>query len=622
MERMNTFNNIDYIIVGIYMLSMLLIGFLVNRLNKGDEDYFKGGNKIPWAMSAMSLFIGSFSAYMFVGASGQAFNTGPACLLLFTSPFWGCILVYYFFAHKWRRTRITSPMEFIQMRYGNGLRYFLSFLGIPLTFLGIGKLLFVLSIFLSSALGLTGEYRILSFSLNGLELCIIATGIIIVLYTTAGGLWAVILTDSVQFIIVMVMSVFVVPLSFIALGKGGFLKGIAQFATHPPTPDYFHLIKPSQILSFTLAWICLFLFSFPGNSAVAQRLYSVPNERDAKKTIALSAIFYVLAPMIWVFPIFVMRPLLTNMKELWPQLNNPNEATYVTITLMLLPNGMIGLMVSAILAATMSTVSTMYNIFSSIFIRDIYKPLFSRKSDPKELLHVGRIVTFICGIITIWVGIVLANYGKADAFTVTYTLVSHLSLVFALPVVAGILFRRIPWWTPFVSIPICLSTTLSLELFWGGKLAGLYPESIFGDIKKYLYQCKVFGAIIVNAAVFLIASLYYNENDPRNRGADELFRLMKKPVQEDENAALYVPNLKTYRVLGWVLAFFGACMIVLYLSGLTEDPRAINLIAGLIFMGLFGMIEWFTSPGYSPFEIVRRQLKESGNTETTNREAE
>jgi hypothetical protein len=80
---MNSFNFIDYTIVGIYMLSMLVIGFLVSRISKGDADYFKGGNRIPWVMSAMSLFIGSFTAYMFVGASGQAFNAGPACLLLF-----------------------------------------------------------------------------------------------------------------------------------------------------------------------------------------------------------------------------------------------------------------------------------------------------------------------------------------------------------------------------------------------------------------------------------------------------------------------------------------------------------------------------------------------------------
>ncbi|MBN1900895.1 hypothetical protein JW926_06160 [Candidatus Sumerlaeota bacterium] len=606
---MNAFNIIDYVIVGIYMLSMLLIGFLVRSFSKGDEDYFKGGNKIPWAMSAMSLFIGSFSAYMFVAASGQAYKTGFSCLLLFTSPAYACIVIYFLMAHLWRRTRITSPMELIEMRYGNGVRYFFTFVPIPFGILGAGNLLFVLSIFISSALGFTGEYNILWFTLNGLELCILVTGIIIVIYTTVGGLWAVILTDTVQFIIVMVMSMIVVPLSFMALGKGRLFSGIQHFISNPPTEDYFHLVKPSQTLIFSVSWILLTLFSTMGNNALGQRCYSVPTEKDAKKTVLLSGIFYIIAPIIWVLPIFVMRPFLTNMESLWPQLKNPNEATYVTITLMLLPNGMIGLTVSAILAATMSTVSTVYNIFSSIFIRDIYKPLFARKADSRDLMHVGRWVTLAYGMITILMGFILARYGKADAFKTTFTIGSHTGLVFAFPIIVGLLFRRIPWWSPFVSAAICLVTTLSLEIFFGVSDRS-FSWGVFENIRKYLFEWKIFGAIFVNVIVYLIVALFYNEKDPMNKKADHLFALLKKPVSEDSDADLFVPNLKTYRIVGLILAFFGIAMIVLWISGIVNDPRNINLIAGVFFLALFALIEWFTSARFSPFITVRNQTQQ------------
>lgn len=610
---MNAFNTIDYTIVVVYMLSMLLIGFLVSRFSKGDEDYFKGGNKIPWVMSSMSLFIGSFSAYMFVAASGQAYKTGFASLLLFTSPVYACIVIYFFMAHLWRRTRITSPMEYIEMRYGNGIRYFFTFVQIPFSILGVGNLLFVLSIFISSALGFTGEYRILWFSLNGLELCILVTGIIIVIYTAVGGLWAVVLTDTVQFIIVMVMAIIVVPLSFIALGKGSLFGGIQHFLTNPPTENYYHLIKPSQLFYFSLAWIFLTLFSSLGNTAIGQRCYSVPTEKDAKKTILLSGIFFVIAPTIWVIPIFVMRPFLTNMSELWPQLKNPNEASYVTITLMLLPNGMIGLTVSAILAATMSTVSTIYNLFSSIFIRDIYKPFFARKADSKNLMHVGRWATFGYGLITIMMGFLLARFGKADAFKTTFTIASHMGLVFTFPIAIGLLFRRVPWWSPFVSVAACISTTVSLEFLFGGTLAVSYPGSIFEHIKNYLFEWKIFGAICANIIVYVIASQFYNEKDPLNKKADHLFMLLKKPVSEDPDAEQFVPNLKTYRIVGLILAFFGLSMIMLWIAGITEDPRRINLIAGLSFIVLFAVIEWFTSARYSPFQTVRNQLQRQGS---------
>ena len=183
---LHTFNAVDAAVVVLYFVTMIIIGFVVTRLSKGDQDYFKGGNKIPWLMASMSIFIGAFTAYMFVAASGKAYESGLSCLLLFTSPFWACFIVYFFFAHRWRRTRITSPMEYVQMRYGNLTRLLFCLIPIPISCIGIGNSLYVLSIFLSSALGFTGEYQILWFTLNGLQLCMLATGIIIVLYTTAG----------------------------------------------------------------------------------------------------------------------------------------------------------------------------------------------------------------------------------------------------------------------------------------------------------------------------------------------------------------------------------------------------------------------------------------------------
>jgi SSS family solute:Na+ symporter len=403
--------------------------------------------------------------------------------------------------------------------------------------------------------------------------------------------------------------VILVPLSFMALGQGGLIEGVKQFVSSPPTQDYYHLFKPSQGFTFTLAWICLFLLSFPGSDSVGQRLYSVPDEKAARKTILLSALLYAIAPVIWVFPIFVMRPLLANMKELWPQLNNPNEASYVTITLMLLPNGMIGLVVSGILAATMSTISAIYNVISSIFIRDVYKPFFAPEAESRKLMAAGKVFTFVFGIITIWIGLLLANFGKIDAFTLTYTISTHAGFVFSAPIIAGLLFRRIPWWTPFVSIAACISTTMSLEFLFGGYLAREYPQGIFGDIKAHLYECKIFGAIAVNIIIFLISSRFYNDKDPRNQKADKLFSLLKKPISEDADAALFVPNLKTYRIVGWILAFYGVFMIALSMTGATNDPRRINLVAGLIFMGLYGMIQWWTSPRFSPFPLVRKQLQ-------------
>jgi len=598
---------IDYVIVIVYMISMALIGLFVSRFNKSDSDYFKGGNKVPWIMSGLSFFIGGFSAYMFVAASAQAYKTGLACLLLYSSVACGSIFSTIFLVHRWRRARVTSPMEYVGMRYGNTTRNLFNLVQIPAFSLMLGSWLYVLCIFVSSALGITGEYLIFGITFTGLQLCMIVTGIIIVFYTTVGGLWAVVVTDTVQFAIVMIVAIVVLPLSLKALaGTGGVLTGFKHFISNPPTADYFKLIKPSQTLSFTLAFATVNSISLAGHLASIQRSSCVPDEKSARKVGILSSILLVLSPILWVAPVFIMRPLLPDLTELWPDLKNPYDGTYVTIARMLLPNGMIGLTVAAIFAATMSTMSTMYNILSAIFTENVYKPLFGKKSSAKTMVWTGRLSTLFFGVLSIVLGFLLSNFH--DAFNTTLTIASHFGIIFAFPIIVGALFKRIPWWTVMVSVPVCLTGTLMLEfLVPAPDTAGL--DGLVKHMAEHLTQYKIFGAVGINALVFFVCSLLYNAKDPKNQKAGKFFELIKKPISEDENAELIIPNLNTYRIVGWTMALFGVCLSVIRITGLSEDPRNINLIVAAFFMLVFVVIQWLTSAKYSPIKLVREQRK-------------
>ena len=605
---MNKFALIDYGIVGVYLISMILIGFLTSRLSKDDKDFFKGGSKIPWGMASLSLFISGFSAYMFVAASGQAYKNGISCLVLFTSNVYGFIIVTFFLIHRWRRTRITSPMEYIQMRYGNPTRIFLTILQIPLSLLALGNMLYVLCIFISSALGLTGQYHILGFTLTGLQLSIVVTGCIVVSYTTMGGIWAVVITDTVQFIIVMVITIVIIPLSLNALSQGGgLIETIRAYIQNPPKPDYFHLVKPTQPLSFSLAWMALTSFGVLGGFDMVQRANCVADERAAKKVTGLATFLFLIAPVLWVAPVIIMRPLLPDMREVWPQLKNPDEGTFVAISLMLLPNGMLGLIVSAILAASMSTISTVFNIMSAIFTRDLYRPLIAPQAHPDQLMRVGRIATLVFGVIAIGLGFVLSRL--QDAFTTTFTIYSHISIAFAFPMIMGILIRRIPWWTAIASITVCFTTTLSLEMF-SPRLCATYG-GIFAHVSSHLFQYKIFAAIIMSGLTFFIASRFYREDGFNEDEATSLFRLIKKPIRDDETDGVFIPNLKTYRIVGGALALLGVSLVGLYILPSVKDPKGINLITGIIFLTIFGVIQWLTSPRYSPSRLVRQQLMDS-----------
>ena len=87
--------------------------------------------------------------------------------------------------------------------------------------------------------------------------------------------------------------------------------------------------------------------------------------------------------------------------------------------------------------------------------------------------------------------------------------------------------------------------------------------------------------------------------------ADHLFELLNKPISEDENAELFIPNLKTYRVVGWTLAAFG--MSSLIIRFFVKDTPNVSVIAGIMFLAIFGIVQWLTSPKYSPISLIRKQ---------------
>jgi SSS family solute:Na+ symporter len=596
-------NAFDYGIISVYLLVMVLIGFLLAKANKNDQDYFKGGSKIPWPLSSLSLFIGAFSAYMFVAASGQAYKCGIPSLLLYTSAFYPFMLAAIFWGRLWRRARITSPMEYVEMRFGPATKSLFTFIQVPFAIIGSGNSLYCLCIFMSSALGLTSTYSLLGMQLNGLQIAMILTGVIILVYTAAGGLWAVVVTDTVQFIIVMVVSLTVAIASIFFISGSG--AGIEAVLKNPPNPGYFKLVNNEQPLFFTIAYISLTLFSNPGSFSLIQRSSCVSDESAASKTSGFASIFFLIAPIIWLLPIFIMRTSLPDLGRLWPQLKNPTEATYLTIAMMLLPHGMIGLAVSAILAATLSSLSVNYNIMALIATHDIYKQYFNPKANPRHLMIAGKVLTVMFGICAILMGLLLAGY--KDAFNTTLLIASHTVLSTAFPLVLGILIRRVPWWIGIVSLLVCMGCTLSIDLFvpWAARFTGF---GLLRHIGNHPFEYKVFTAIYVNLAVFGLGYLHYNKSND-SAGAEELFGRFKRPISQDtEHGDVVVPNLKAYRLVAYSLAVFGTPLILFSLFFSERDPKRIDLVVGTCLIMMCGILCWITSM-HSPFGSVQRQIE-------------
>src|SRR3954470_17884366 len=115
--RMQTANDIDYIVIASYCVLMVLVGLYVARFNRSAAEYFRGGNRIPWLVAGLSSFMSGFSAWTFTGAAGLAYQRGIVAVLLYVGNALTFLLGYWVFAVRWRRARISTVMEYLVERF-------------------------------------------------------------------------------------------------------------------------------------------------------------------------------------------------------------------------------------------------------------------------------------------------------------------------------------------------------------------------------------------------------------------------------------------------------------------------------------------------------------------------
>lgn len=410
---MQTLTTLDYWAIAIYMLLMAGIGLFLGKFVKNIGDYFKGGNAIPWVSGAISNFMTKFSTFIFVAYAGIAYEHGLVALTLIWSTVLPALIGVAFFARRWRRAGIMTPMEFLETRYNMPVRQLFSWSGVFFKILDNMVRLYALGLFVAAATPMS------------LQMSILISGIIVALYTVVGGLWAVVITDVLQFIILMVATIILVPLTIQAAG------GLEQMKM--AIPDHFTWFNgPKGMPLFLFVYYLMILVKYSGNWTFIQRFYSVRDEKASEKQGMLTAVFFLLFPIIFLFPSLAARALL-------PNLENP-EMAYVSVCLELLPTGIMGLMIAAMFAATMSVLSGEYNVTAGVLTKDIYQRLFNPKAEGKEILWVGRIMTlFLGGLIT--VGALYVG-GFGGAFEANKLFTGLFALPMTLPLVLGIVLKR------------------------------------------------------------------------------------------------------------------------------------------------------------------------------------
>jgi SSS family solute:Na+ symporter len=580
-EEIKHVNLLDLAVIVGYLLMLTGVGLYLTRFNKTVDDFFKGGGKIPWWISGLSTFVAGFSAFMFVAAAGYTYKNGVGAIVLFTSATWGYGLGYLIYATLWRRSRLSSPMEFLTRRFSQRTTYYYTLLSIVPAIMGLGLGIYILCIFIASALGIMSLTVNLGFlQLTGLEVSMIVTGLVMLIYTSAGGLWAVVITDALQFFIILVVSLLIFPLSFMALGgDGGMVHGVHRLITEAP-PGYLSL---NDVFAHPIFYLAYLVSTFIGYNAawhIGQRYYSVPTERDARKMALLCATLSLILPFLWIAPTMVARILWPDIGALWPQLAEPAEASFVTLALTLLPNGLIGLTISAILAATMTSIDTQLNYLASILVRDVYvrvkTEVFHAPPGERNQLLTGRITAFSLGILAIITAIIVQRSKGVFDFALMYY--SWFAPSMLMPVMLGFLVKKTPSWSAIASATAGLVVVLI--------------TNVFVDVTPYQYEVNIFGGVGVASLVFFLSLLFKETDVQAPERQDRFAEDLARPANA-EGVGWGSNALSSYRIVGLLTAAIGITVIGLALVPTTTQVRSLTVAIGLATAGLGGLMVWF-----------------------------
>jgi solute:Na+ symporter, SSS family len=495
---MNKLQTLDYVAIVLYMVMMSGIGIFLGRFVKNINDYFKGGNGVSWITGGISNFMTKFSTFIFVAYAGIAYSDGLIAITVIWSTVFPSLIAIGYFAKRWKRAGIMSPVEFLETRFNAPIRQLFSWSGVVFKLLDDMIKLYSIGLFITAASGIS------------FETAVIGCGIVVTLYTVVGGFWAVIVTDVVQFVILFFATLILVPLAYNAAG------GIENMqAVMPQNMTWFNGKKGIPL--WLITYYILLIIRYLGNWTFIQRFYSAKTEVDGQKLAGLSALFFFIFPIIFLFPPLAARVIL-------PNLENP-EMAYVALCVKLLPSGIMGLMMAAMFAATMSVLSAEFNVTASVLTRDIYQRVFRPNASGKESLLVGRLLTLMVGCIVTIGALFVAGFG--GAFEANKLLAGIFAVPMIVPVIVGVILAKPQPWG-------------ALATLFGGIVLGFLMHFFFVEndvfnlagaetIKEIRWAIATLVEIIFCFAIFIISGRFESKDAAYNQRVSAFFHKLTVP---------------------------------------------------------------------------------------------
>jgi Na+/proline symporter len=430
----------DLVVVGLYLGGLLLLGVVLERRIKNPQDMFAAGGKSPWWLAGTSAYMTMFSSGTFVVWGGIAYLGGMVAVSICMTLGISALLVAMFIAGKWKDAGVSSASEFIRLRYGDSAVHTYTWLGMIVRVLGSAVALYSIAVIVCALIPLpetmeAGAFSWLRDAESGkLSLAVAVVVIGVVVLVISGNLWAVLITDGLQFVVLTGAVAVVVPLLLSQEAIGG----LAGFWDKAQGVQSLHLEQGDivgregeNLRSFASGpftwlflggWIVIHMFKIGGEWSFVQRFVCVQTRREAVKVGALFGALYLVTPFFWMLPPIayrILHPVEAGMSA--QEVVQFAEQAYMLACASVLPTGLLGLLVAAMLSATMSMIDSEVNVYAGAVTRDIYARIFKCGDDEQRLLRVGRAITILIGSLVIGLAIAVPHMGGAQNLILTIT---------------------------------------------------------------------------------------------------------------------------------------------------------------------------------------------------------
>jgi SSS family solute:Na+ symporter len=536
------------------MAGMFYVGSIFYRWVGSPDDFYLAGRQLTPFILAAVITATNVNLYSFIGQAGVAYKEGIPIIWQTWTGNMAIVFSGLFVIPIMRRLRIRTIPEFLEMRYGKGVRTFVALLWIVRLSFWLGVVLYTAAIAAQTISGL-----------DSFTAWVLIFSVVVIVYTMLGGMWSVAFTDVIQFVFMLGGALVLFPIAMKSVGwwpglMAALPDGALTLVKQSGTYNWKFILA---IFLLGIEWACV-------DQGLLQRSFGAKNTRTVAKGLVLAGIITTPFALLWNLPGLVAG-------ALYPGLDNPDAAIPVLIA-NLIPNVVLGLIVVGLLSSQLSTISGNLNGVATIFASDIYENVINRKATDKDVIRIARIVTVGAGAAMILFAYLVPYMGGAVNAYLTIIAVMDMPL-FIIAIVYGLLWKRANW---------------------RGAIAGYASGAVAGAVGQFYYGLDFNITTFITAGVALVVTPVVSVLTGKSAGPalETIWRARNTSDEEIQSGDVYhiIPRTGAGR-LG--LGVMGTGVVVflagVFLGGIGASAASLVAVTGMVVYFAGGLLRAYTN---------------------------